>query len=621
MKRKILLKGQLPANCAAAMAELSDDLGVTCCDQGIAIEARKGDKLEVESDGTAVSITWAAPVQFYRALSLIPSPLAACSIHESPCFETTGVMFDCSRNAVLKPEALRFFLRKMALMGLNLGMMYTEDTYEVPEQPWFGYKRGRYTYEELKALDAYADLLGIELCPCIQTLGHLNRALHWPALRHLQENDEVILADGPETYEFLEQLIRAASAPYRSKRIHIGMDEAYGVGFGQHFRRFGYEDPHAVMGRHLRRVLEITEKYSLQPMIWSDMFFHLDGQNYTGKNMPSQRAKDAVAPGVTLVLWDYYHIKEDIYDYRLMQHAALPAPTVFAGAIWTFCGIAPDYPTTFSVAIPALRSCKKAGVPLVIATAWGDNGAETNMLSALLGMQLYGEFAYTGGYEEAWLHQRFCRCCGADAQAFIDLAMFNKVPGLVSRSGNPMNVGKVMLYQDPLIQLFEADMAGLPLTSHFESLVDRFVGYAAGNPQYAVLFEFYTALAKALALKCKWHDRAAAVVRSGCRAEAKELSASVPEIIHQMNRLRNAWRRLWDTTNKPYGFEIIDTRLGGVCARLATAAEKMGQFAQGQTDDIPELSSQVLPYVRREDDSMGCVFTMGDIVSACKIDG
>ena len=164
----------------------------------------------VESDGRTVTLTWAAPVQFYRALSLIPQPLAACSVHEKARFETCGVMFDCSRNAVLKPEGLRYILRKMALMGLNMGMMYTEDTYEVPEQPFFGYKRGRYSYDELKALDDYADLFGIELCPCIQTLGHLKRILHWPAFHSYRDNDEVLLADDENTYVLLDQMIRAA---------------------------------------------------------------------------------------------------------------------------------------------------------------------------------------------------------------------------------------------------------------------------------------------------------------------------------------------------------------------------------------------------------------------------
>ena len=182
-------------------------------------------------------------------------------------------------------------------MGLNLGMLYTEDTYEVPEQPFFGYKRGRYTYEELKALDDFADVLGIELCPCIQALGHLKRILHWPAFRHLRDNDEVLLADLDETYVLLEQMIRAASAPYRSRRIHLGMDEAFGVGVGEHLRRFGYEDPHSVIGRHLSRVLEITDKYGLQAMMWSDMYFHLDGATTTAAACPPRRHGTRWTPG------------------------------------------------------------------------------------------------------------------------------------------------------------------------------------------------------------------------------------------------------------------------------------------------------------------------------------
>lgn len=69
------------------------------------------------------------------------------------------------------------------MMGLNLGMMYTEDTYEVPGQPYFGYQRGRYSADELRALDDYADMLGIELCPCIQTLGPFEPRAHWPRWR------------------------------------------------------------------------------------------------------------------------------------------------------------------------------------------------------------------------------------------------------------------------------------------------------------------------------------------------------------------------------------------------------------------------------------------------------
>ena len=46
---------------------------------------------------------------------------------------------------------------------------YTEDTYEVEGQPYFGAYRGKYTKDEIKELDAYASMFGVELVPCIQT--------------------------------------------------------------------------------------------------------------------------------------------------------------------------------------------------------------------------------------------------------------------------------------------------------------------------------------------------------------------------------------------------------------------------------------------------------------------
>ncbi len=619
-KQTVHIVGQPPEAWAEGLAILGEDLGMTPGDSGIEIVCEKGTHLAVECRDGAVRLVWSSTVEFYRGLSLIPQPLTPCSIQEAARFQTAGVMFDCSRNAVLKPEAMRFFLRKMALMGLNMGMMYTEDTYEVPEQPFFGYKRGRYTCQELKALDDYANILGIELCPCIQTLGHLKRILHWPAFQHLRDNDEVLLADLEETYVLLEQMIRAASAPYRSKRIHLGMDEAFGVGLGAHLTRYGYEDPHSVIGRHLKRVLEITDKYGLEAMMWSDMYFHLDGRHYHSPGLPSQKARDAVDPRVTLVYWDYYHAQEAEYADALYKHAQFDAPTVFAGGIWTWIGPAPSYTTTIANTVPALTACMKAGIPMVLATAWGDNGAETNLTAALLGMQLYGEMTYTGVYDEAALRSRFARCCNADAQAFLDLSLFNTVPGMGGRPSDPSNACKFLLYQDPLVQLFEADTQGYAMSAHFSGLVQKYARYALENPQYALLFDFYAALAHALALKCVWHEGAADAVRTGDREKAAALAEEIPAAVEALHTLRILWRQLWESTNKPQGFEIIEVRLGGVAARMATAGEKMRSFADGKVDSIPELAEESLVCKRRPDGTIGCTNTMDEIATPGRID-
>lgn len=620
MKPVLHILGTPPEHWEEALSELREDLGIELGKAGIDVTCVPGDELAVESDGKSVTLTWAAPIQFYRAVSLIPLPLTACSIREKARFQSSGIMFDCSRNAVLKPQALRFFFRKMALMGLNLGMMYTEDTYEVPGQPFFGYKRGRYTYDELKALDDYASLFGIELCPCIQTLGHLKRILHWPAYHHLRDNDEVLLADLDETYELLDQMIRAATAPYRSKRIHLGMDEAYGVGLGAHLTRYGYEDPHSVIGRHLSRVLGICDKYGLHAMMWSDMYFHLDGRNYHSPGLPSEKAKAAVDPRITLMYWDYYQPKEEAYADALYKHAQFPAPTVFAGGIWTWIGPAPDYPTTLQNTVSGLTACAKANIPLALATAWGDNGGECNLTAALLGLQLYGELTFRPDYDEDELARRFRRCCHADAQAFLDLSLLNYMPGMKDNPSDPVNACKFMLYQDPLIQLFEADTAGYAMAEHFGSLVTRYARYALENPDYALLFDFYTALANALALKCVWHEQAGDAVRSRNREQAAALADGIPATVEALDTLRVVWRRLWESTNKPNGFEIIEVRMGGIAARMATAGEKMRAFALGQVDTIPELEEQTLITKRRPNGSIICTNTMDEIATPGRID-
>ena len=620
MKPVLHILGTPPEHWEEALSELREDLGIELGKAGIDVTCVPGDELAVESDGKSVTLTWAAPIQFYRAVSLIPLPLTACSIREKARFQSSGIMFDCSRNAVLKPQALRFFFRKMALMGLNLGMMYTEDTYEVPGQPFFGYKRGRYTYDELKALDDYASLFGIELCPCIQTLGHLKRILHWPAYHHLRDNDEVLLADLDETYELLDQMIHAATAPYRSRRIHLGMDEAYGVGLGAHLTRYGYEDPHSVIGRHLSRVLGICDKYGLHAMMWSDMYFHLDGRNYHSPGLPSEKAKAAVDPRITLMYWDYYQPKEEAYADALYKHAQFPAPTVFAGGIWTWIGPAPDYPTTLQNTVSGLTACAKANIPLALATAWGDNGGECNLTAALLGLQLYGELTFRPDYDEDELARRFRRCCHADAQAFLDLSLLNYMPGMKDNPSDPVNACKFMLYQDPLIQLFEADTAGYAMAEHFGSLVTRYARYALENPDYALLFDFYTALANALALKCVWHEQAGDAVRSRNREQAAALADGIPATVEALDTLRVVWRRLWESTNKPNGFEIIEVRMGGIAARMATAGEKMRAFALGQVDTIPELEEQALITKRRPNGSIICTNTMDEIATPGRID-
>ena len=54
---------------------------------------------------------------------------------------------------------------------------------------------------------------------------------------------------------------------------------------------------------------------------------------------------------------------------------------------------------------------------------------------------------------------------------------------------------------------------------------------------------------------------------------------------------------MWMNENKPFGYEIVDIRLGGLKSRLLYAKKRIAQFLSGEIDHIEELEcEQLLPF-------------------------
>ena len=130
-----------------------------------------------------------------------------------------GVMIDVSRNSVMTVDALKRFIPLLKKMGYNTLMLYTEDTFEIEDEPYFGYMRGRYTKAELSEIDAFAASLGIEVIPCMQTLAHLPAALRWKKIP--VDYDDIRLVDDERTYELIDRMFASLSSAIKSRTIHI----------------------------------------------------------------------------------------------------------------------------------------------------------------------------------------------------------------------------------------------------------------------------------------------------------------------------------------------------------------------------------------------------------------
>ncbi|MDO8303286.1 MAG: family 20 glycosylhydrolase, partial [Sedimentisphaerales bacterium] len=176
-------------------------------------------------------------------------------IIEETNFKTAGIMLDCSRNAVMNVDHFKGWLRKMALLGYTMAMLYTEDTYELSGEPYFGFHRGRYTADELDEIDNYAADLGIEMIGCIQTLAHFEQILKWSEYAIIKDTSNVLLIGEKKTYALLEKMIRHFAHHYRSRRIHIGMDEAQHFGRGRYMDIHGYKLAFDLFNEHLQKVV------------------------------------------------------------------------------------------------------------------------------------------------------------------------------------------------------------------------------------------------------------------------------------------------------------------------------------------------------------------------------
>lgn len=597
-------------------------------EEGILLSASKGteDKLKVSFENNTANIIYYKKIHFFRGLGLLLEELEAgqrqIALEETPQFDTNGAMFDVSQgNAVLNVGAIQSLLRRMAVMGLNLLMMYCEDSYDVPEEAFFGYMRPRYTQEDLKRCDDYADMFGIEMVPCIQTLAHLTDTMVWSEYADIREDKDTLLVGEEKTYTFIEHLIRAASRPFRSKRIHIGMDEAWRLGMGQYYDLHGAVDKFKIMQEHLNRVLAIVRKLGLEPMMWSDMFFrslNAAGEYYDTNIKLTDEVVKAIPQDVALVYWDYYHEDKDFYRKMLDNHQKM-GHTIFAGGIWTWIGFGANWGITRRRTDPALEVCKEKGIREVFATIWGDNGTESNAFANMMGLSLFAEHGYSPALDEAKFRRRFAFCAGANFDDFDALKLLDEVPGTVKDNMKADNPSKYLLWQDPLLGMFDRNIQNLPLNEHYKRLAKVFEKAVGRNGEYDSMFAFYAALAAALAQKAELGLQLTAAYQENNREKLSQLSSeTIPAVLKHVEQLRSIHRANWAAMNKMVGWEIMDMRYGSLIIRLRSAMETVQAFLNGKIDRIEELDEKRLPYNGKEG-LVSCANFYGRIVSASRI--
>ena len=560
------------------------------CDWTGEVCFKEGEELSLLMDGERLTVE--APDISAAARGLF---LAACALrdgndipelHQRRHIASCGMMLDMSRGGVMTVEAVKGMIDAHAALGLNLMMLYTEDTYTVPEAPYLGYLRGRYTEKELREMDDYAAESGVELVPCVQTLAHLEQFLQWDVNRDIKDNDCVLMIDEPKTYAWIRAALTALRRCFRTNRIHIGMDEAHGVGLGEYYQKHGAVNRFELLNRHLNRVVDICKELGFKPIMWSDMFYRLGSKNNDYYDTDAVVPESAIAqiPDVALCYWDYYHTDEQFYAGMLEGHRKMGKEVVFAGGIWTWSGILPHVRKTNATMYPALRACLKAGIGTVLATLWGDDGCETDYRLALNQLPIYSEHVWLG---EDCTHAEVERM--GERLTGLSEACFNAM-GAFYADDEDRRPGKGLFYCDPLY----------PLT---EGLWDL-TGYREGLEEGIKTLERhlddsrceYAWLAMRIALeKLNWVNELRPAYLRGDKAVVLTMAnEKLPAMRELYVKMMSVWREQWESGRKRNGWETICARLGAVIARLDDVQRILLRWADGTIECVEELDETPL---------------------------
>ena len=568
--------------------------------------------------------------------------LADLECGEKHFFRTLGMLFDCTRGNIITVEHFKYWLRRLALMGYNLAMIYTKDAYQVPGEPYFGYMRGAYSQAEIREIDTYARKLGIEIVASIQALGHLEPILRWRAYRDVRDTSSAIMVDEPRSYELLEKMIAFWSEALSSRRIHLGMDECKDLGRGRFMDRHGYESQFDLYNRHLQRLTEICGKLKLEPVIWSDMYFRYanpDQDYYDPAARIPEAVKAAIPGNVRFSYWDYYHRDPEIYRTMLARTAELNGTKpIMASGVWTWRRFWTDHEMTRATVRPCIQACRDTGTDELIFTLWGDDGGHCDFDSAFAALAWAADAAAGPVEDEERTARLFEAVCGSDYR--LQLACGDMCYTYTQSDGGIENVTlkkwlakyelhaddntavvKIspcpLLWDDPLMGIAVRELAGYS-PELFEKLLAEYRrlraelslcrgDQASGHVNYA--WNILNVLVLKLELRKKLETAYAA--RDMHKLDTIR-EHDIPEVLRAIEALLGAFREQWLRSFKSFGIELMQIRLGGLTERCRELARTLKELADGAVDSIPELEIEnrtigFLPFTYHEV-ATGCFF-------------
>ncbi len=486
--------------------------------------------------------------------------------------QNLSVLIECSYGRCPTVAAVCDYIRFIGKMGFKALYLGLTDGYKIKEYPYFNYKRGGYTTEDLRTIDRCGMENGVEVIGSIQTLGHLHFLKRYAVFSDLYDTNEVMLVDDDRVLALNEKMFAAISEGLSSRKIHIGFDEAAGTGSGRY--RELHNDPidrKVLLIRHLNRVVEIARKFGYTCEIWHDMM--LD----RGTSVLSPAEIKALIPkDVRVYFWDYGQSDEnklrEMID-TLRHHCETFG---YAGAVLKDDSFTTLNDLALNTLIPQIKVCDEQGVTDFMITTWTNGGGQCSLFATLPAMFVAAEYAqgnYVPGTEPN--KEKFKEICGID---FDDLWSLRYLDDPFEKKILTGNRSRWILETDILFGNYDMLLSEGTRERYF-ALADRYENVDGGR--FTIIFRMQAALARVLAIKCSVADKIRVAYAAGDKEALREIrDTDIADLIGYMKDFIKKFNAFWLDDSMSFGLEYNQRMFGGMLARFEYAYDRLTDYIE-----------------------------------------
>lgn len=315
-----------------------------------------------------------------------------------PMFADRAYMLDISRDKVPTMGTLRLIVDLLAKFEYNQFQLYTEHTFAYSTHRDVWEAASPLTAEEIRELDAYCALRGIDLVPNQNSFGHLERWLVKPAYNHLAElpqggaplpwggfkkDPTTLCPTDPASLAFLDGLYAELLPNFASGLFNVGCDETFDLlGGGRSAAAVRERGEGRVYLDFLKQVAVLARKHGKRPMFWGDVILK-------HPELVPELPKDLIA-----LDWGYEGNHPFMAEAAKFRAAGLEFYVCPGTSAWN--SLAGRVENMRENMVAAERAGRLHGARGFLVTDWGDGGHWQPLAASLPGLVFGGMLAHEG---------------------------------------------------------------------------------------------------------------------------------------------------------------------------------------------------------------------------------